>query len=138
MTLILARDWRPEDVERLLADPEVQAPREEFSRNAVPGGGDRFCLNRVILAEVADPRLNRRLNPVLQTAHLLVRSGVGALLRYGVKQWRTVVKSGGVKEGAQITVVSPASGLSRQRTVVSVDSGWGDLRLVSLAPISLE
>ena len=138
LTLTLLRGWDPGDVERLLGEPEVQAPREEFPRGAFPGAGDRFCLNRVTLAEVADPHLNGRLSPVLQAAHAMVRGGVGVFLRYGVRQWVTVAPAETAIEGEEMMLASPASGFSRWRMVESVGLAWGGLVMVTLAPTRLE
>ena len=138
LTLILLRTWDPGALGRLLGEPEVQAPREEFPRGSFPGAGDRFCLNRVTLAEVADPRLNRHLTQTLQSAHALVRGGLAVFLRYGVQQWVTVAPTEIAKEGEEMMVASPASGVSRRRTVASVGLEWGGLRLISLAPTRLE
>lgn len=138
LTLVLLRNWDSGDIERLLGEPEVQAPRQEFPRNAFPGAGDRFCLNRVTLAEVADPALNRRLIPTLQSAHALIRADVAVFLRYGVGQWLTVAQAKTAREGEEIVVASPSSGFSRRRTVASVGLEWRGLRVVTLAPTRLE
>lgn len=135
--LILVRDWHPEDVRGLLGPAEVQAPRQDFPREVFPGGGDRFCLHRVALAEIADHRLNRRLSPDLQGARSQVGEGIGAFLRYGLGQWLTVLRSDVAEEGVQVEVAS-ASGELCQRTVESVGAGWNGVSLVSLAPTSLE
>ena len=100
LTLTLLRDWDPGDIRRLLGEPEMQAPREEFPRGSLQGAGDRFCLNRVTLAEVADPRLNRRLDPLLQAAHALVRGGRGVFLRYGMRKWVAMAPVDTVEEVA--------------------------------------
>lgn len=138
LTLILLRNWDPGDIERLLGEPEVQAPRQEFPRDVFPGAGDRFCLSRVTLAEVVDPVLNRRLIPTLRSAHALMREGVAVFLRYGVRQWLTVAHAEAAQEGEEIIVTSPSSGFSRRRTVASVGLEWQGSRVVTLAPTRLE
>lgn len=137
LSLILVRDWSPREVDRLLGEPEMQAPEEEFPR-ALRGGGDRFCLSRVVLAEIADQRLNSTLSPTLQGARSLVGEGAGALLRYGLGRWCTVMRSDVAEEGAEVTVASASSGDSCRRTVASVGLRWRQVCLVALALTPLQ
>ena len=136
-TLTIARDWRPEDIDRLLGEPDAQTPAPTPFRARFPRAGDRFCSGRVALAEIADPQLNRRLSPALQSARALLQESVGVLLRQGLNRWLTVVRDDEAYEGAQVAVASPGAGVAQERTITSVGAGWKGVRLVSLAPASM-
>lgn len=137
-TLILNRNWRPSDVVGLLGDAETPAPHQEFPREVIAQGRDRFCLSRVLLAEIADVSLNRHLEPQLQNARDLVIRGRGVHLRSGAGEWRTLMRSDIAKEGAEIEVACPALGKSTRRTVATVGLIWDDIALVTLTPTPLE
>ena len=138
LTLVLMRNWDPGDIGRLLGEPDIHIPQDEHSSGSLLGAKDRFCLNRVALAEVADPRVNRRLPPVFQSAHALVHEGSAVFLRYGLRKRVTVAPAASVDEGKEVTVAFPAVGSSRRRAVESVGLAWGGLALVRLAPTPLE
>lgn len=59
----------------LLGSAETPAPHQEFPREVIAQGRDRFCLSRVLLAEIADVGLNRNLEPLFQNARELVVRG---------------------------------------------------------------
>lgn len=137
-TLILNRNWRPSDVKDLLGNAETPAPHQEFPREVIAQGRDRFCLSRVLLAEIADVSLNRHLEPLLQSARELVVRGRGVHLRSGAGEWRTLMRSDIAQEGAVIEVACPALGKSTRRTVASLGLTWEDITLVTLTPTLLE
>lgn len=135
---MLMRNWDPGDIGRLLGEPDIHVPQEGTARGSLLGAKDRFCLNRVALAEVADPRVNRRLPSVFQSAHALVQEGSAVFLRYGLRKRVTVAPAASVGEGEEVTVAFPAVGSSRRRAVEAVGPTWGGLALVQLAPTPLE
>lgn len=63
---------------------------------------------------------------------------MGVLLRQGLNRWLTVVRDDEAYEGAQVTVASPGAGVAQERTITSVGVGWEGVRLVSLAPASVQ
>ena len=134
LTLTLSRGWSPDDVQRLLGNPEVRVPHRESLRESIQGAGDRFCLNRVALAEVADPALNHRLPSPIQAARAITQEGRGVSIRYGARRWVAVAPADVVKEGGDVVVVSPVSGFSCRRVLQSVGPAWGGVAVIVLVP----
>lgn len=133
-TLVLGREWRQGEVRLLLGQSEEPSWTPGVRSEIIPGGSDRFCLGRVLLAEVADPGLNGRLAPQFRRARELVLEGAAVSMRGAAGEWRTLAGARAGSAGAEVDVTCPSTGRAMRRLVLRVDLTWNGVSLVTLAP----
>lgn len=138
LTLVLVRGWEPEDVEATLSTADAAGVVPGRVRAQLPQAGNRYCLDRVALAEIGDLRLNRRLEVGLQGARSLVSHGQAVMLRYGAGLWRTLVEDEHARPGGEVEAVNPSTGECHSREVGEVGLRWNGVAIISLLPSSYE
>lgn len=131
-SLIIGRGWDEDEVEDVLGPPEVFGVHVEFPRGIIPGGEDRFCAGRVLLAEVVDARIGPTFGPSHREAYRQIRAGGAVSIRSGQGRWYVLGRTDKARVGARMVSASDPHGEGRKITRIGLS--WRGVSVITLAP----